>query len=121
MLTKARVVTQKVKNKDQATNMDKEWLETKMRKMIYGVIVPKVEHPPVAKKASVRPYSRSDMVHMMLELEYVLPLLPNPKTNYLLHCFQICFQVGVALPILGGHITEKQFLAIWDVEHLEWK
>jgi hypothetical protein len=29
-------------------------------------------------KASVKPYSKNDMVHMMLELKYVLPLLPNP-------------------------------------------
>jgi hypothetical protein len=61
-------------------------------------------------------------VHMMLELEHVLSLLPNLETYYLLHCFQICFRVGVALPVLGlGHITEKQFLAMWVIEGLEWK
>jgi hypothetical protein len=61
------------------------------------------------------------MVHMMLKLEYVLPLLPNPETYYLLHYFQICLKVGVALPILGGHITKKQFWTMWVVEHLEWR
>jgi len=25
--------------------MDGEWVKTKMRKMIYGVVVPRVEHP----------------------------------------------------------------------------
>jgi hypothetical protein len=50
------------------------------------------------------------MVHIMLELEYVLPLLPNPKTYYLLHYFQICLKVGVGLLILGGHITKKTIL-----------
>ncbi len=48
--------------------------------MIYGAIAPRVKHPTLAVKASVKPYSKSDMVHMMLKLEYVLPLLPNPKT-----------------------------------------
>jgi hypothetical protein len=30
------------------------------------------------KKAIVKLYSKSDMVYMMLELKYVLPLLLNP-------------------------------------------
>ncbi len=29
--------------------------------------------------------------------------------------------VGVALPILEGHITKRQFLAMWTVEDLEWR
>jgi hypothetical protein len=74
--------------------------------MIYGIVARKVEHLTLAKKASVKSYSKSDMVHMMLELEYVLPLLPNLETYYLLYCFQIWFRVGVALLILEGHIIE---------------
>jgi len=67
-----------VENKDQTTNVDGEWVKTTMKKMIYGVVVPKVKHPTLAKNTSVKLYPKSDMVHMMLELEYVLPLLPNP-------------------------------------------
>jgi hypothetical protein len=52
--------------------MDGEWVEIRM---IYGTVAPKVEHPTMA---SVKPYFKSDMVHMMLQLEYVLPLFPNP-------------------------------------------
>ncbi len=66
------------KHKDQATNVDGEWVETRMKKMIYGVVIPKIEHPTLAKNTSVKLYPKSDMVHMLLELEYVLPLLPNP-------------------------------------------
>jgi hypothetical protein len=104
-----------VENKDQATNMDGEWVKTKMRKIIYGAVVPRIKHPTLVEKANVKPYSKSDMTYMMLELEYVLPLLPNPKTYYLLHHFQICLRVGVALLVLGGHVTKKQFLAMWIV------
>jgi hypothetical protein len=98
--------------------MDGEWVEIKM---IYGVVAPRVEHPTLVEKASVKPYSKSDMVHMMLQLEYVLPLLPNPKTYYLLHFFQICLKVVVALVILGCHIIKKYFLAMWAIEDLEWR
>jgi hypothetical protein len=45
--------------------MDGERVETMMRKMIYGVISLRVKHPTLAEKASVKPYSKSDMVHMM--------------------------------------------------------
>jgi hypothetical protein len=53
---------------------------------------------------------------MMLELEYVLPLLPNPKTYYLLHRFQIYLRVRITLPVVGGHINEKQFLAMRAIQ-----
>jgi hypothetical protein len=57
--------------------MDGEWVETKLRKMIYEVVAPRVEHPTLVEKTNVKLYSKSDMVHMMLELKYVFPLLPN--------------------------------------------
>ncbi len=96
-----------MENKDQVINMDGEWVETRMKKMIYGIVAPRIEHPTLAKKANVKLYSKSDMAHMMLELEYALPLLPNLKTYYLLHHFHICLRVGVALLVLRGHITKK--------------
>jgi hypothetical protein len=102
--------------------MDGEWVKTTMMKMFYGIITLKVEHPTLVEKASVKSYSKSDMVHMMLELEYVLSSLPNLETNYMLHRLQICLKVRVALPVLRlGHIIKNQFLAMWVVEDLEWK
>jgi len=59
---KGKTKKQKVENKDQATNMDGEWVKTRMRKMIYGIVAPKVEHPTMAEKASVKLYSKSDRV-----------------------------------------------------------
>jgi hypothetical protein len=31
------------------------------------------------------------------------------------------FRLGVALLMLGVHITEKPFLAMWKIENLEWR
>ncbi len=81
LMYKGKVKEQKVENKDQATSMDGEWAKTRMKKMIYGVVFPRVEHPTLVEKATVKQYSKNDMVHMMLKLEYVLPLLPNPKNT----------------------------------------
>ncbi len=58
-----------------------------MRKMIYEVVAPRVKHPTLVEKEIVKLYFKNDMMHMMLKLEYVLPLLLNPKTYYLLHRF----------------------------------
>lgn len=67
-----------MENKDQATSMNGEWVETTTKKMIYGVVSPRIKHLTLAEKANVKTYSKNDMVHMMLELGYVLSLLPNP-------------------------------------------
>jgi hypothetical protein len=55
--------------------------------MIYVNVAPKVKHPTLAENASVEPYFKSDMVHIMLELEYILASLPNLETYCLLHHF----------------------------------
>jgi hypothetical protein len=31
------------------------------------------------------------------------------------------FRLGVVLSMFGTHITEKQLLAMWKIEDLEWK
>ncbi len=62
-INKGKAKRQKVGNKDQITNMDGKWVEIRM---IYGAVVPRVKHPTLAKKANVKPYSKSDMVHIML-------------------------------------------------------
>jgi hypothetical protein len=58
-------------------------------------------------------------MHMMLEMEYVFSLLSNPKVYYLLHCLQVCFRIGITPPMIGVHIIEKQFFAMWKMEDLE--
>jgi hypothetical protein len=44
-----------VENKDRATDLDGEWIKTMIRKMIYGVGTPRVEHPTLIKKENVKP------------------------------------------------------------------
>jgi hypothetical protein len=111
-IDKGKAKEQKVEDKDETICIEGEWVGTKTRKMIYGVIAPRVEHPIFIEKASVKPYSKNIMVHMMVELEYVLPLLPNLETYYLLHCFQVCLRVGVALLVLRAHTTKNQFIVM---------
>ncbi len=45
---KGKAKEQKVGNKDQVTIMDGEWIKTRMKKMIYGNVAPRVKHPTLA-------------------------------------------------------------------------
>jgi len=49
---------------------------------------------------------RNDLLHMMLEMEYIMPMIPTLEMYYLVHRFQICRWVGVAPPMLEAHIIE---------------
>ncbi len=92
-------------------------METWVRKLIYRTMPPQVEHLTLTERASIRPYTINDMLHMMLKMEYIMLVIPAPKMYYLMHHFQICLQVGVALPMLGTHITESQFLFMWAIHY----
>jgi hypothetical protein len=58
---------------------------------------------------------------MLLEMEYFYPLPPNLEAYYLLHRFQIGLKVRMEPPMLGTHIIDKQFLAMWKLDNLEWR
>ncbi len=47
---KGKTKEYKVENKDQVTNMDGEWVETRMKKMIYGAVAPRIKHPTLSEK-----------------------------------------------------------------------
>jgi hypothetical protein len=79
------------------------------------------KHPTPTKIAGVRPYMKNDMLHMMLEMEYIMLVIPTHEMYYLVHRFQICLRVGVAPPMSGAHIIEDQFLAMWAIDDLEWR
>ncbi len=61
------------------------------------------------------------MFHMMLEMKYMMPVIPTPKMYYLVHRFQIFLRLRVTPLILGAHITKDQFFAMWAIDDLEQK
>jgi len=65
-----------------------------------------VEHPTLVERVGIKPYTKNDMLHMMLEMEYIMRMIPTLEMYYLVHYFQICLQVGIAPPMLGAHIID---------------
>jgi hypothetical protein len=53
------------------------WLETRVRKLIYGLVAPQVDSSTLVEQVGIKPYSRNDTIHMLLEMEYFHPLLSN--------------------------------------------
>jgi len=47
-------------------NTKKKEIDTKMRKLIHGVMIPHVEHITLVERARIKPYTRDDMLHLML-------------------------------------------------------
>jgi hypothetical protein len=75
----------------------------------------------MAKRASTTPYTKNDMPHMMLKMEYIMPVIPILRMYYLMHQFQIYLQIKITPLMLGTHITKSQFLSMWAIDDLEWR
>jgi hypothetical protein len=101
--------------------MEIKWIKTKNQKTIYELVAPQVGSPTMVDQVGIKPYSWNDIIHMMLEMEYLYPLMPNPKTYYLLYRLLMNFRLGVVLLMFGAHIIEKQLLVMWQIKDLEWR
>ncbi len=92
-----------------------------MRKLICGTMPPQIEHPTLIEITCSKLYTKNDMLHMMLEMEYIMPVIRAPEMYYRMHHFQIYLRVGITPPMLGAHITESQLLFMWAIDDLEWR
>lgn len=94
--------------KDKTTWMDIEWIKIRNKKLINVIlVVPRIDSPIWVEQACIKPCSRTYIIHMLLEMEYLCLLLPNLEVYYLLHWLQICLKVDVALSMIGTYITKK--------------
>jgi hypothetical protein len=89
LLMKGKEVTKKLmthkEHKDIAIGVEIKWIKTKNLKKNYELVAPWVESPTMAKQISIQLCSRSDTIHMMLEMEYLYPLMPNLEAYYLFY------------------------------------
>jgi len=71
------------------------------------VVAPQVGSPTVVEEVGIKLCSQSDTIHMILEMEYLYPLMLNPKAYYLLYRLPMSFRLGVVLSMFGAQIFEK--------------
>jgi hypothetical protein len=67
--------------------------------------------PPTfdAKVMGMKPCSMSDVVHILKELEYTLPIILHPEEYYFIYCLQMCLLVGFTPPMLDAKILIEDF------------
>jgi len=82
-----------IKEKDIATDMDGNRLETKMRKLVCGIIARRINHPTLVDQVDIKPYSQNDTLYFMLELKNICLLMPNLEVYYLIYHLQVCLKV----------------------------
>jgi hypothetical protein len=46
-----------------------------MRKLIFGTMPPQLKYLTLVEKTCIKPYTRNDMFHMMLQIEYVMLMI----------------------------------------------
>lgn len=47
-------------------NTKRREIDTKMKKLIHGIMIPHVEHITLVERTKSKPYTRDDMLHLML-------------------------------------------------------
>ncbi len=71
------------------------------------MVAPRVGSPTMPEKVDIKLCFQSDTIHMILKMEYLYPLMLNPKAYYLFYRLPMSFRLGVVLSMLGAHIIEK--------------
>jgi hypothetical protein len=82
-------------SQDIPTWIEVDWIETRNRKNIYGMKAPWVESLTLGEQVGVKPCLWTYSVHVMIEMEYFHPLLPNLEVYYLIYWLKVCFEVDV--------------------------
>jgi hypothetical protein len=72
----------------------------------------KVSIPYLVEQVGFKVVSINDMLHIIMELKYMLLLLLNPEIYYTLFKLQMCLQMGVTPPMIGKMIVKGEFFAM---------
>lgn len=78
--------------------------------------------PPTSdvEVVGLKPYNLSDILHILKELEYNLPFIPQPKGYYFIYCLYTCLSIGFAPPMLNAWIFIKDFERMWKIQDREF-
>jgi hypothetical protein len=74
-----------------------------------------------AKVARLLPYSLNDVLHILQELEYALPIIPHLEAYYFIYWLQTCVLVGFVPLMLNAHILVDDFKRMWKIKDNEFQ
>jgi hypothetical protein len=66
-------------------------------------------------------FSLSDTLHILKELEYILPIIPHSEEYYFSYHMHTCFSVKLAPPMLNAKILIEDFECMWKIQDREFQ
>jgi hypothetical protein len=63
----------------------------------------------------MKPCSLNDILHILKELEYILPIILHLEEYYFIYHLQTCFLVGFAPPMFNVKILIEDFERMWKI------
>jgi hypothetical protein len=63
----------------------------------------------------------SDILHILVELAYMVPLIFNLESYCAIFHLQTCIKVGITPPMIRAHVFEQEFFAMWAIDDIELK
>jgi hypothetical protein len=74
-----------------------------------------------AEVVGMKTRNLGDVLHILKDLEYTLPIIHRPKEYYFIYRLQTCFLVGFAPPILNARIFIGDFKCMWKIQYKEFQ
>jgi hypothetical protein len=60
-------------------------------------------------------FNLSDTLHILKELEYILPIISHSEEYYFIYRMYTCFLIGLAPPMLNARIFIEDFERMWKI------
>jgi hypothetical protein len=69
----------------------------------------------VQRLDQIQAMESNDVLHILKELEYILPITPHLEAYYFIWCLQTCILVGYAPQMFNTHIMVDDFKCMWKI------
>jgi hypothetical protein len=74
-----------------------------------------------AKIVGMKPCSLVEILHILKDLQYTLPIIPHLEEDYFICHLQTCFSIRFAPPMFNAKILIEDFEHMWKIHDREFQ
>jgi hypothetical protein len=106
-----------LEKRDARVNLGKnEYIKTCRRKpMLRSLNTPRLLTPYLLETKGLKAISLSDVLHILMEVEYMVPTFPNLESYYTIFMLQTCIMLGVTPPMIDFQPSKWELFAMWAI------
>jgi hypothetical protein len=98
------------------THGKNEYIKTCRCKLMLGSLnTPRLLKPYLLENKGLKATSLNDVLHILMELEYMVPTFPNLESYYTIFMLQTCNEVGVTPPVIHFQPSKWELFAMWAI------